>query len=73
MQSGLVSGFSDIRKSIGDFLLKSLLLNGMGSKRKLTETERLEATKLLREAINVVSGAGYWLSPSPPNKTTVRG
>lgn len=34
------TGFSDIRKSTGDFLLKSLLLNRMGNKRKLTERER---------------------------------
>lgn len=69
MQSGLVTGFSDIGKSTGDFLLKSLLLKGMGSKRNLTE--RLEATKLLREAINAESEAGNWLSPSPPHKTTI--
>lgn len=43
----------------------------MGSKTKLTD--RLETTKLLREAISVESRVGHWLPPFPPYKTTVCG
>lgn len=39
MQSRLVIGFSDIRKSTGDILLKILLLNVMGSKINLRESD----------------------------------
>lgn len=39
MQSRLVIRFSDIKKSAGDILLKILLLNGMGSKINLRESD----------------------------------